>query len=78
MNASGLRIEYTWGAGTPDEVAPKDGDIILIKRRVSCFAGTDLELILRAQAVQEIACWGAQRISLSKQPRGTKLTSASR
>ena len=58
MNASGLLIEYTWGAGTPDEVAPKDGDIILIKRRVSCFAGTDLELILRAQAVQEIVLLG--------------------
>ena len=58
MKATNLLVEGTWGADTPAEVAPEEGDIVLVKRRVSCFAGTDLDLILRANAVTELVLLG--------------------
>jgi len=39
-------------------VAPLEGDIIVIKRRVSAFTGSDLEVILRAQGIQHIVLTG--------------------
>jgi len=39
-------------------VAPREGDIIVIKRRVSAFTGSDLEVILRAQGIQHIVLSG--------------------
>ena len=36
------------GAAIHPAVAPADGDIIVTKRRVSAFAGSDLEVVLRA------------------------------
>ena len=39
-------------------VAPQAGDVIVTKRRVSAFAGSDLEVILRAAAVDELVLAG--------------------
>jgi nicotinamidase-related amidase len=39
-------------------VAPRDGDVIVTKRRVSAFAGSDLELVLRAQGVDHLVLTG--------------------
>jgi nicotinamidase-related amidase len=40
------------------EIAPQEGDIMVVKRRVSAFAGSDLEMVLRAQAVETIVLTG--------------------
>ncbi len=45
-----LRIESS--------VAPVPGDITVIKRRVSAFTGSDLEVVLRAQGIQQLALTG--------------------
>jgi nicotinamidase-related amidase len=49
-------------AGQPNPihpaVAPAATDIVIVKRRVSAFAGSDLELVLRAQGVREIVLTG--------------------
>lgn len=39
-------------------LAPLAGEIIIIKRRVSAFTGSDLEVILRAQGIQHIVLTG--------------------
>jgi nicotinamidase-related amidase len=40
-------VEGTAGAEIHPVLAPRDGDIVVIKRRVSAFAGSDLDCILR-------------------------------
>jgi nicotinamidase-related amidase len=39
-------------------VAPQPQDIVVVKRRVSAFAGSDLEVVLRAKAVQRLVLAG--------------------
>lgn len=39
-------------------LAPLENDIVVTKRRVSAFTGSDLEVILRAQAIQHIILTG--------------------
>ena len=39
-------------------VAPMPGEIIITKRRVSAFTGSDLEVVLRAQGIQHIILSG--------------------
>jgi len=39
-------------------IAPQEGDITVVKRRVSAFTGSDLEVILRAQGIQHIILTG--------------------
>jgi nicotinamidase-related amidase len=46
------------GSDIPEEIAPKDGDILVAKHRVSAFSGNDLEMILRANGVTKLACLG--------------------
>lgn len=41
-------VEGTTGAAIHDAVAPKDGDVVVTKRRVGAFSGSDLDVILRA------------------------------
>jgi nicotinamidase-related amidase len=40
------------------EIAPVEGDITVVKRRVSAFTGSDLEVVLRAQGIQHIVLTG--------------------
>jgi len=39
-------------------VAPRAGDIVVTKRRVSAFAGSDLDVVLRAQAIDHLVLSG--------------------
>jgi nicotinamidase-related amidase len=39
-------------------VAPHDGDIEVVKKRVSAFAGSDLQMVLRAQEVDTLVLTG--------------------
>jgi nicotinamidase-related amidase len=39
-------------------VAPEDGDIVITKSRVNAFAGTDLELVLRATDINTLVLFG--------------------
>lgn len=40
------------------EIAQQEGDIIVIKRRISAFTGSDLEVILRSQNIQHLVLTG--------------------
>mgnify|MGYP001552876858 FL=1 len=39
-------------------VAPQPGDIVVMKRRVSAFTGSDLEVILRARGIETLVLGG--------------------
>lgn len=49
-------------AGMPNpihpDVAPQQDEIVVVKRRVSAFAGSDLEVVLRAQRIQDLVLTG--------------------
>jgi len=39
-------------------LAPREGEITIVKRRVSAFTGSDLEVVLRSQGIQHIVLTG--------------------
>jgi nicotinamidase-related amidase len=41
-----------------EAVAPEPGDVVVTKRRVSAFAGSDLDVVLRAGMIQELVLTG--------------------
>ena len=41
-----------------NSVAPQDGEVIVVKRRVSAFSGSDLEVLLRAYCIQHMILAG--------------------
>ena len=45
-------------AGIPAAIAPKEGEIVITKHRVSAFAGTDLEMVLRANDIDTLVLFG--------------------
>ncbi|MFC8676948.1 cysteine hydrolase family protein [Streptomyces griseorubiginosus] len=54
----GLLVAGTPGCAVIDELAPKEGDVLLTRRRSSSFYGTDLDLILRSLDVDTIILTG--------------------
>jgi nicotinamidase-related amidase len=42
----------------PDTIAPQDNEIVITKRRISAFAGTDLAMILRANDIDTLVLYG--------------------
>ena len=58
IRESGRFAEGSSGTEVHPAVAPKPGDIVVTKHRVSAFAGTDLDLILRANGVEMLILAG--------------------
>jgi nicotinamidase-related amidase len=54
----GKFIVGTESAQFHSAVAPKDGEITVIKHRVSAFSGNDLEMILRARRISHLVLFG--------------------
>ncbi len=52
------RFQGPPGADIPAAIAPKDGDLVVVKHRVSAFHGTDLEMILRAKGIDTLILTG--------------------
>lgn len=40
------------------DIAPRDGDVVVTKKRISAFAGSDLELVLRAGEIDHLVLTG--------------------
>jgi nicotinamidase-related amidase len=64
-NRAFARLRDAGGMSQDDErtaihpaVAPEPGDVVVVKRRVSAFAGSDLDVVLRAGAIQELVLCG--------------------
>ncbi len=58
VKQTGRFAEGNPGAEIHAAVAPQAGDIVVTKRRVSAFAGSDLELILRARGLDTLVLFG--------------------
>jgi nicotinamidase-related amidase len=56
--ANRFRSTAAPGADIVPTVAPRDGDIVVVKHRISAFAGTDLEMILRAKGIDTLVLCG--------------------
>lgn len=44
--------------GIHPAVAPQDGDVVVTKRRVSTFTGSDLDVVLRSQEIRRLVLTG--------------------
>jgi nicotinamidase-related amidase len=55
---SGRFAEGSPGIEVHPAVAPKPGEIVVTKHRVSAFAGTDLDMILRANGIEKLVLAG--------------------
>jgi nicotinamidase-related amidase len=42
----------------PSVIAPKEGEIVITKHRISAFTGTDLAMILRANDIDTLVLYG--------------------
>lgn len=58
IRGTGLFVEGTAGSEIHPNVAAQHGDIVVTKHRVGAFAGTDLEMVLRANAVETLVLAG--------------------
>lgn len=57
--AQGTRFVLTTpGADVAPALRPEAGDVVVVKHRVSAFAGTDLEIVLRAKAIDTLILSG--------------------
>jgi nicotinamidase-related amidase len=58
VSKTGRFVIGSSGTEVHESVSPKDDDIIVTKRRVSGFAGSDLDLILRARQIKRLVLFG--------------------
>ncbi len=58
VKTGGLFVEGSNEAQIHSTVTPKGGDLVVTKHRVGAFAGTDLELILRANKIDTLVLTG--------------------
>jgi nicotinamidase-related amidase len=56
--SAGFLLETDQGTEIHPDVAPQPGDIIVKKRRISAFAGSDLEIILRSFKTEQLIITG--------------------
>ena len=50
--------ENSWGGAVVDELAPLEGDLVVVKRRYSGFFQTDLDLTLRDLDIETVIVMG--------------------
>jgi nicotinamidase-related amidase len=58
VRETGRFLEGATGSEVHAAVAPKPGDVVVTKHRVSAFAGTDLEMVLRASSIETVILAG--------------------
>ncbi|MEM7253641.1 MAG: isochorismatase family cysteine hydrolase [Pseudomonadota bacterium] len=58
MAKANALVEGTWGVAFAHEVAPRDGELVIIKRGMSSFTGTDLERVLRQNGIETVVLAG--------------------
>jgi biuret amidohydrolase len=54
----GCLVDGTAGAAIIDEVAPHRNDVVLTHHRVSCFHGTELDVVLRGAGINTVVLAG--------------------
>ena len=60
LERGGYSISGTQGAGIVEELAPREGEVRIVKKRFSAFMQTELDLILRRLGVRHVVICGTQ------------------
>ena len=60
LKANGLAVAGSAGAAIHPAAAPREGEPIVVKHRISPFVGTDLETLLRANGIDTLVLAGVQ------------------
>jgi nicotinamidase-related amidase len=55
---SGRNLDTEEAMKVDTKIEPKPGDILITKKRVSAFTGSDLEVVLRANSIQHLVLTG--------------------
>lgn len=58
VKETGRLLDSDPGSAIEPRVAPRAGEVVVTKKRVSAFAGSDLELLLRSQGIEELILTG--------------------
>ncbi len=58
LSASGRYTDGDTDTAVHSAVAPAAGDVLVVKRRVSAFAGSDLDVVLRSAAIDSLVLAG--------------------
>jgi nicotinamidase-related amidase len=58
IRGSGRFVEGSAGTEVHAALAPRPGDVVVTKRRVSAFSGSDLEIVLRAGGIDTLVLAG--------------------
>ncbi|HEY1871788.1 MAG TPA: isochorismatase family cysteine hydrolase, partial [Chitinophagaceae bacterium] len=58
LKTSGRNFDTEDATKVDRRVAPRADDIVVVKKRISAFAGSDLEVVLRANSIQHIVLTG--------------------
>jgi nicotinamidase-related amidase len=58
LKASNMGLDMEEAFRVDDTIAPQPEDVVIIKKRVSAFAGSDLELVLRSMEINHLVLTG--------------------
>jgi len=58
LRNSGRNLDTEEAMKVDGKIEPKPGDILITKKRVSAFTGSDLEVVLRANGIQHLVLTG--------------------
>jgi len=58
VREAGMLVENTPGTEIHPMLAPVQGELVVTKRRISAFAGSDLDMLLRAQGITTLVLAG--------------------
>ena len=79
--ASGGMLDSSEDTQIHAQLAPRPGDVVVLKRRVGAFSGSDLDVVLRSQSIQRLVLTGISTsgiiLSTVRTPR-TSITTSSR
>jgi nicotinamidase-related amidase len=58
LKSGAMNLDTAEASQVHESVAPQPGDVIITKKRVSAFTGSDLEVVLRAMGIKHIVLTG--------------------
>lgn len=58
LKSGTLNLDTKEATEIPEVIRPKNSDIVVIKKRVSAFAGSDLEIVLRSSGIKSLLLTG--------------------
>ena len=64
IKGTGRFLETNPNSRICDELRPQSGDVIVSKKRISAFSGSDLEVVLRSRAIDTLVLTGVSSLGV--------------